>query len=149
MQRKSDVSTLFPQFKSLVEKYYVTPLVSIFTDNGGEYVALTNYFQENGISHFTTPPHTLEQNDIAERRHRHIVATGLSLHHHAKLPLPFWSHAFQTAVHLINRLPNSILEFQSPYEKLHNTSPSYHNLKPFGCLCFLWLRPYAPTKLHP
>ncbi|KAL4576526.1 hypothetical protein LXL04_012621 [Taraxacum kok-saghyz] len=149
LKRKSDVKSLFPQFKSLVEKYYSTPIVSIFTDNGGEYIALTTYLQANDISHFTTPPHTPEQNGIDERRHRHIVETGPSLLHHAKLPLPFWSHAFQTAVHLINRLPNSSLEFKSPFEKLHNTPPTYQKLKSFGCLCFPWLRPYAPSKLHP
>lgn len=41
MKRKSDISELFPQFKTLAEKYHKTSLVSLFTDNGGEYVALT------------------------------------------------------------------------------------------------------------
>jgi len=149
MKRKSDVSTLFPQFHTLVEKYYNTPLVSLFTDNGGEFIKLIPYLQTHGISHFTTPPHTPEQNGIAERRHRHIVETGLSLLHHAKLPLTFWSHAFQTAAHLINRLPTPILEFKSPYDKLHNAPPSYQKLKPFGCLCYPWLRPYSSSKIHP
>uniref|UniRef100_A0A251S8E3 Putative zinc finger, CCHC-type n=1 Tax=Helianthus annuus TaxID=4232 RepID=A0A251S8E3_HELAN len=148
IKKKSDVSILFPQFKTLVENFFRTPLVSIFSDNGGEYIGLASYFQRNGISHFTTPPHTPEQNGVAERRHRHIVETGLSLLSHANLPLTFWSHAFQTAVHLINRLPTKILNFLSPFEKLHKTSPTYTKLKPFGCLCFPWLRPYAKSKLH-
>lgn len=149
MQKKSDVSILFPQLKTLVEKYHNTPLISLFTDNGGEYIALTKYLQDQGISHFTTPPHTPEQNGVAERRHRHIVETVLSLLHHAQLPLTFWSHAFQTTDYLINRLPTSILHHISPYEKLYNNSPTYTKLKPFGCLCYPWLRPYAATKLHP
>ncbi|KAL4586189.1 hypothetical protein LXL04_010821 [Taraxacum kok-saghyz] len=149
MKRKSDVSVLFPQFKTLVEKFFHTPLVSLFSDNGGEYTGLIPYLQQHGISHFTTPPHTPEQNGVAERCHRHIVETGLSLLHHAKLPLSFWSHAFETAVHLINRLPTKILAFKSPYTKLYNISPNYKKLKPFGCLCFPWLRPYASSKLHP
>ncbi|KAD2806062.1 hypothetical protein E3N88_39439 [Mikania micrantha] len=118
-------------------------------DNGGEFIALTPYLQQNGISHLTTPAHTPEQNGTAERRHRHIVETGLSLLHHAKLPLTFWSHAFQTAVHLINRLPTPLLELKSPYDQLYKTSPGYSKLKPFGCLCYPWLRPYASSKLHP
>ncbi|KAL4571517.1 hypothetical protein LXL04_018277 [Taraxacum kok-saghyz] len=104
--------------------------------NGGEFIKLATYLQQHGISHFTTPPHTPEQNGIAERRHRHIVETGLSLLHHANLPLTFCTHAFQTTVHLINRLPTPILYFKSPYDKLHNTPPTYQKLKHFGCLCY-------------
>ncbi|KAD4585815.1 hypothetical protein E3N88_23416 [Mikania micrantha] len=149
MKHKSDVSNLFPQFKVLVEKFFQTPLISIFTDNGGEYIGLTTYLQSQGISHFTTPPHTPEQNGVAERRHRHIVETGLSLLHHARLPLTFWTHAFQTAVYLINRLPTPILDFKTPYTLLFHKKPTYTKLKPFGCLCYPWLRPYAKSKLHP
>lgn len=136
MKHKSDVSPIFPKFKTLAEKYYNTSLISFFTDNGGEYVALTSYLQEQGISHFTNPPHTPKQNGVAERRHRHIVETGLSLLHHAHLPLTFWSHAFQIAAYLINRMPTPILNNRSPYQQLHNTPPTYTKLKPFGCLCF-------------
>ncbi|KAL9997723.1 putative RNA-directed DNA polymerase [Helianthus debilis subsp. tardiflorus] len=149
MKHKSDVSTLFPQFKSLVEFFFQTPLISLFTDNGGEYIGLTTYLQSQGISHFTTPPHTPEQNGVAERRHRHIVETGLSLLHHARLPLSFWTHAFQTAVYLINQLPTPILDFKTPYILLFQKEPTYTKLKPFGCLCYPWLRPYAKSKLHP
>ncbi|KAJ9541946.1 hypothetical protein OSB04_028452 [Centaurea solstitialis] len=103
MKNKSDISILFPQFKLLVEKYFQTPLISLFTDNGGEYIGLSAYLQSQGISHFTTTPHTPEQNGVAERRHRHIT----------------------------------------------ETEPTYTKLKPFGCLCYPWLRPYARSKLHP
>ncbi|KAJ0587378.1 putative RNA-directed DNA polymerase [Helianthus annuus] len=147
MRRKSDVSTLFPQFKVLVEKYFQTPLISLFTDNGGEYIGLTSYLQSQGISHFTTPPHTPEQNGVAG--HRHIVETGLALLHYANLPLSFWSHAFQVAVYLINRLPTPILDSKSPYHMLYDKNPTYSNFKPFGCLCYPWLRPYTTSKLQP
>ena len=105
MQHKSDVAKLFPQFKILVEKFFNQQIVSLFTDNGGEYIGLLPFLQSHGISHYTTPPHTSEQNGITERRHRHVVETGLSLLHYAKLPLEYWSHVFQTALYLINRLP--------------------------------------------
>ncbi|KAJ9566234.1 hypothetical protein OSB04_002200 [Centaurea solstitialis] len=149
MKQKSDVSHLFPQFKMLVEKYFQTPLISLFTDNGGEYQGLASYLKSVGISHFTTPPHTPEQNGIAERRHRHVVETGLALLHFSGLPLHFWSHAFQTAVHLINRLPTTILDSKSPFEVIHGQPPNYSTLKSFGCLCYPWLKPYSTSKLQP
>src|SRR4051812_4234879 len=37
----------------------------------------------------------------------------------------------------------------SPYIKLFGTPPNYTKLCSFGCLCYPWLRPYAPHKLAP
>ncbi|KAJ9545937.1 hypothetical protein OSB04_025644 [Centaurea solstitialis] len=150
MRHKSDVAKLFPQFKILVENFLTTLLcLSLRTMGGGEYLGLLPFLQTNGISHYTTPPHTPEQNGIAERRHRHVVETGLSLLHYAKLPLQYWSHAFQTAVYLINRPPTTTLENKSPFQILFHQPPNYSRLKPFGCLCYPWLKPYNTSKLQP
>lgn len=65
----TDVSKIINQFNLLVEKYFNTPIVSIFTDNGGDYQALIPLFQSMGISHYSTPSDTPEQNGIVERRH--------------------------------------------------------------------------------
>ncbi|XP_013617128.1 PREDICTED: uncharacterized protein LOC106323577 [Brassica oleracea var. oleracea] len=117
-------------------------------DNGGEFIALRHFLSTHGVSHFTTPPHTPEHNGLSERKHRHVVETGLSLLSSANMPLTHWPFAFPTAVFLINRLPTPILSNISPYQKLFGNSPNYHKLRTFGCLCFPWLRPYAPNKLE-
>lgn len=114
LKNKSDVSLIFPKFKSLVEKYFNLPIITLHSHNGGEFIKLKNFLSDHGISHFTTPPHTPELNAPAERRHRHIVETGKALLHTAKLPLSFWSYAFRTAAYLINRLPTPILNMKSP-----------------------------------
>ena len=49
MKHKSDVATLFPQFKLLVEKYFQYPIISLFSDNGGEYQGLLSFLQSHGI----------------------------------------------------------------------------------------------------
>lgn len=67
----------------------------------------------------------------------------------ANLPITFWLEAITTALYLINRLPNSSIHFQIPFHVLYKTSPDYSLLKPFGCCCFPWLRPYASNKLVP
>ena len=84
-----------------------------------------------------------------ERQHRHIIETGLSLLTHASMPLSFWTHAFATAVYLINRLPTPTLNNSSPFTTLFRTEPKYSKLRAFGCLCYLWLRPYPRHKLDP
>ncbi|CAI9259366.1 unnamed protein product [Lactuca saligna] len=86
---KSNVLKIFTQFKLQFQKYTNTPIVSIFNDNGGEYQALIPPFQSMGISHYTPLPYTTKQNGTTERRHRHIVETGLALLHYAGLPLTF------------------------------------------------------------
>lgn len=104
--------------------------------NGSEYKSLVNYFKDKGIVHRTTCPYTSEQNDIAERKHRHIVESGLTLLAQASLPLKFWLESFNTAVYLINRMPTKVLKDLYLLEKLYNIKPKYHSLKMFGCLCF-------------
>jgi hypothetical protein len=149
LRKKSEVKTTFIRFKALVENYFKTKIMTIYSDNGGEYIALKEFFATHGISHLTTPPHTPEHNGFAERRHRHIVETGLTLLTHASLPLSFWSYAFATAVYLINRMPTPTLNTHSPYDVIFQRSPHYEKLRVFGCLCYPWLRPYNAHKLEP
>ena len=146
---KSDIFTIFPTFKNLVENYFKIKIISIYSDGGGKFQKLKPFLAKFGISHLMTPPHTPQHNGIAERRHRHIVETGLTLLHQSNLPLKFWSHAFQTATYLINRLPTPILHNRSPFHALFGDIPNYSKLRIFGCLCFLWLRPYNHHKLEP
>ena len=149
LKNKSDVSLIFPKFKNIVEKFFNLPIVSLYSDNGGEFLKLRPFLAQHGISHFTTPPHTPEHNATAERRHRHIVETGRTLMHYAHLPSSFWSYAFHTAVYLINRMPTPTLHMQSPFEVIHHSTPTHSHLHSFGCLCFPWLRPYIHNKLQP
>ena len=107
IKHKSDSLNVFLRFQSLVEKYFNRPIKKIFSDKDGEYVKLKPHFSSCGITHLTFPPHTLKHNGYAERRHYHIVETGLSLLSHSKLPLKFWPLAFTIATYLINRLPTA------------------------------------------
>ena len=109
-------------------------------------MALKSFLSTAGISHLTSP-HTPEHNGVSERKHRHIVGTRLSLLSHAGMPRSYWTYAFSAAVYLISRLPTPVLNMTSPFSKLFGTRPHYDKLKIFGCLCFLWLRPYTTHKL--
>lgn len=124
-------------------------MTTLYSDNGGEFIALAKFLASNGISHFTSPPHTPEHNGMAERRHRHIVETGLSLLTHAGMPNTYWSYSFAAAVYLINRMPTPVLHGSSPFELLFQQAPNYMKLRSFGCLCYPWLRPYSQHKLTP
>jgi hypothetical protein len=88
-----------------------------------------------------------QQNGIAERKHRHIVKTGLALLAHSSLPVRFWDEAFLTACYLINRMLSRTLHHSTPLELLHHEKPNYHALRAFGCSCYPNLRPYNNHKL--
>ncbi|WZZ66822.1 hypothetical protein YC2023_078192 [Brassica napus] len=148
LQLKSHVKETFIKFKYLTENKFQTKIGTLFFDNGGEFIALRSFLSTTGISHLTTPPHTPKHNGLSERRHRHIVETGLALLHQAKIPNTFWSYAFSTAVYLINCMPTPVISLNSPYHLLFKTEPNYLKLKIFGCLCFPWLRPYRSHKLE-
>ncbi|BAB10876.1 polyprotein [Arabidopsis thaliana] len=148
LKQKSQVKDVFVAFKALVENRFQSRIRTLYSDNGGEFIGLRPFLAAHGISHLTSPPHTPEHNGLAERKHRHIVETGLALLTHASLPKTFWTYAFATAVYLINRMPTEVLQGTSPYVKLFQMSPNYLKLRVFGCLCYPWLRPYNTNKLE-
>jgi hypothetical protein len=149
MHKKSDAFNIFLKFQLYVERFFNAKIKSVQSDWGGEYRSISKFFENCGIVHRVSCPHTHQQNGSIERKHRHVVESGLALLSHAHTPLRFWDDAFQSACYLINRLPTSVLQFQSPYEKLFNTSPDYLFLKTFGCSCWPNLRPYNTHKLQP
>lgn len=147
LKNKTEVVTIFPQFHKKIETMFSHKVKSIYTDGGAEYIKLKPYFNSNGISHYVSLPYTPEHIGIAERKHRHIVETALTLLSHSQVPQKFWCFAFHMAVHLINRMPIAQLNNKYPYEILFGSSPNYLTLRVFGCLCYPWLCPYSQNKL--
>jgi hypothetical protein len=105
------------------------------------------FFRSLGITHRVSCPHTHQQNGLAERKHRHIVETGLALLAHAHVPIKFWDDAFLTATYLINCMPTRAIDNATPLEHLFHTPPNYSMLRVFGCACWPHLRAYNKTKL--
>jgi transposase InsO family protein len=151
LKHKSDVLATFKHFKASVETQLSAQIKFLRTDCGGEYTsnAFTDFCSSHGITHQFSCPHTLQQNGIVERKHRHIIECALTLLSHASLPTTHWTYAVTTAIHLINRLPSPHLSHKSPWEHLFHKAPDITHLKTFGCLCYPYLRPYNTHKLQP
>jgi histone deacetylase 1/2 len=84
---------IFLQFQKHVEHLLNRKIVHVQSDWGGEYEKLHPFFHGLGISHRVSCPHTHQQNSTAERKHRHIVETGLTLLAHVSVPLSYWNDA--------------------------------------------------------
>ena len=136
LKNKSDTTFIFENFKQLVEKYFQTPILIVYSDGGGEYAGLHPALSKHGIQHLYSSPHTSLIVGTAERQHRHNLETTLTLLHQASIPLQFWLVACQTIIYLINRMPIPLLDNKSPFQTLFHTSPYYLELKIFGCLCY-------------
>jgi histone deacetylase 1/2 len=148
LKHKSDVFHIFLAFQKHVERLLNHKIIHVQSDWGGEYLKLNKFFDDIGISHRVSCPHTHQQNGRAERKHRHLVETGLTLLAHASMPFRFWSDAFVTASFLINRTPSRVSNMQTPLERLLGEKPDYTFLKVFGCACWSHLRPYNNRKLE-
>lgn len=149
LKTKSQVAQIFPTFKSLLENRFNTKIMTLFSDNGGEYLALRQFLASHEISHLTSPPHTPEHNGMAERKHRHIVETWLSLLTHAQIPNAYWTYSFAVVVYLINCLVTPNLADACPYQLLFHEEPNYSKLRTFGCFCYPWVKPYGQHKFTP
>ncbi|RVW45977.1 Retrovirus-related Pol polyprotein from transposon TNT 1-94 [Vitis vinifera] len=68
-----------------------------------------------------------------------------------KTPISYWGEAITSAVYLINRVPSSSINFQTPLQALTNVvvAPTVPNLPPrvFGCVAFVHLYKHQCTKL--
>ncbi|PKU64398.1 Retrovirus-related Pol polyprotein from transposon TNT 1-94 [Dendrobium catenatum] len=135
----------------LIKNTFNSSIQTFRSNGGGEFIsnAFRIYLLNNVLTNQISCPYTPEQNDLNERKHRHLLGLTRMLLHAAHLPNPFRAEAISTANYLINRLPSSAISNQTPYSRLHGQLVTYTHLRTFRCLCFLWLQPQAQNKLSP
>ena len=126
IRQKSEFYKVFVDFCLLVENQFSFSIKTIRTNGGGEFSSklLVDFLKTMGTLHQKSCPHTPEQNGVVERKHRHLVETGLTLLAQSHLPSSLWLEAFSTVIFLINRLP--IVDHQiTPFQILFNKPPDY------------------------
>ena len=151
LKHKSEVFTVFLHFKAFVENQFESIIKILRTDDEGEYMSnqFKSFCLDHGIQHQLSCLYTPQQNGVAERKHKHIVESGLSMLYQSNFPSSYSCYAFSIAIYLINRLPSSVLALKSPWGLLFHSIPPLSSLKAFGCACFPLLKPYTDHKLQP
>ncbi|CAH9056118.1 unnamed protein product [Cuscuta europaea] len=135
LKTKSEVKFHMLNFYTFIETQFQKKIKIIRTDNGTEFF-FPDFYNSKGIVHQLSCVETPQQNGRVERKHQHILQIARSLLFQSCFPITFWSDCILTDVHIINRLPTSILHNKSPFEMLYNHAPDYNHLKVFGCLAF-------------
>lgn len=150
LANKSQVYSIFLQFRNHIKTQFEREIKCFQCDNGKEYNnALFHKFCElNGMAFRFSCPHTSPQNGKAERKIRTINNIIRTLLAHASLPSSFWHHALQMATYLLNILPNKKLALQTPTKILYQKDPSYSHLRVFGCLCYPLIPSTSRNKLQ-
>jgi len=135
MKLKSETGFRVQSFVTLIQTQFHKIIKCIRTDNGPEF-NLAQIFAAKEIIHHKSCVETPQQNGLVERKHQHILNITRSLLFHSSLPQCFWNYVAALAVHLINRIPSSLLDNKSPYYVLHDKLPDISHLRLFGCLAF-------------
>jgi hypothetical protein len=81
--------------------------------------------------------YTPQQNNISERKNRHLLEVTRVLLFQSNIPKQYWLDAILTASYLINRLPSNILNYKSPLQILYKKKFIIDHLKIFGCTCYV------------
>ncbi|RVW25499.1 Retrovirus-related Pol polyprotein from transposon TNT 1-94 [Vitis vinifera] len=137
----------------VIETQYNAKVRVLRSDNGGEYQSsdLQKYLEGHDIIHHTTCSNTPQQNGVVERKNRHLLEVVRASLIAAKTPISYWGEAITSAAYLINRVPSSLINFQTPLQAFTNVvvAPTVPNLPPcvFGCVAFVHLHKHQRTKL--
>jgi hypothetical protein len=108
---------------------------------------MQNFLQDNDIVHQTTCVSTHEQNDVVERKNRHILEVTRCLLFAINVLKYLWGETAQTTTHLINRMPLRTMDFSTPIEMLTDTTSFKVPPKKFGCVYFVHNTSPSTSKL--
>jgi len=106
IKTKAETTSVFQNFKSSVELQLKTKIKSVQSDWVDEYRPFSALLASYCISHRLICPHTHHQNDVVERKLRHIVDLRLTLLHHATFFF-FW----KAKIYIIDMNHSSTSEF--------------------------------------
>ena len=117
MKQCSEFYEIYTTFRAFVKTQHSVVIKCFRCNLDGEYTSnkFCQLFALDGTIHQTSCIDTPEQNDVAKRKHRHIIETACSLLLSASVPSDFWGEAVLIAVSLINIIPSSYLILKKLY----------------------------------
>lgn len=119
-------------------KLFLTCLIFAKFDNH----ALQDLYATHGLLRFSCP-YMSQQNGKAERTVNDIVHTLLF---QDSMPPKFWVESLHMATYLLNKLPTKAIFVVCLSVALFSTTPSYTQLRTFGCLCYPNIASTMPHK---
>lgn len=136
---KTKLLVCFKEWKVEVENQTGKKLKYLRTDNGLEFCnhKFDKLCKESGVKRHHTCTYTPQQNGVAERMNRTIMDKVRSMLSETGLGSEFWAEATSTAVYLINRTPNSSVDFEIPEKRWTGGKVDFSHLRRFGCSAYV------------
>ncbi|GJX80998.1 ribonuclease H-like domain-containing protein [Tanacetum coccineum] len=118
LKGKDEVFSNVFTFSNLIKNHFDKTIKVFRSDNVTEFVnnRFKNFCETNGVVHQTSCSFTPQQNEVAERKHRHLLNV-LRPSCSRGILLNMWTECVLTAVYLINRLPSVVLSGKNDSEK--------------------------------
>ncbi|KAH9705857.1 hypothetical protein KPL70_012031 [Citrus sinensis] len=145
IKKKSDVFSVFKEYKARVELESGKRIKCLRTDNGGEYTGdeFLAFCKQEGIQRQFMVAYTPQQNGVAERINRTLTERIRAMLRTAGLPNSFWAEAAKTACYIVNRSPSTAIEMWT------GKTADYSYLHAFGCPVYVMYNAQERTKLDP
>jgi len=119
-----------------------TKIKTLRSDNGGDFVsnAFKTLYDENGTTHQTRVPDTLQQDGVAERLNRALVEMARTMMRNKDVDQDLWADAIKTAVYIKNRVTSRALPVgKTPFEQWTGSKPDVSHMRVFGSICWVVL----------
>lgn len=109
-------------------------LKAIRSERGGEFNSnqLTLFCNEYAIKHYTTTPHTPQQNDVVKRMNQSVVEMARCMMKSKGVPTQILGEAVNTIIYVVNMSATKSLNGVTLYEACHGKNPSVEHLRVFG-----------------
>ena len=151
MKSRDEAAQHFIEFRSFAQNFSNQRIKILRVDNAPELVKgkLETFCKTEGITYEKTVPHSPSQNGVAERCNQTLASMARAMLLDADLSNWFWPFAIQTAVHIKNRVPHSILPpHTTPFQLWYNRKPDLSYLRLFGSHCTSRILPTPPSKFQ-
>jgi len=140
MKSRYELFSIFQSFYNEIKNQFGVSIRTLHSDNAQEYLShsFTIFMKSHDILHQTSRAYTPKQNQVVERKNKHLIETTCTMLLHGDVPQCFWGDAILNTCYLINRMPSSILENKIPQFILFPREP-LHPLphKVFGSTCYV------------
>ncbi|KAH9651792.1 hypothetical protein KPL70_026888 [Citrus sinensis] len=149
IKKKSDVFTVFKEYKARVERESGKKIKCLKTDNGGEYTdgEFLAFCKQEGIQRQFTVAYTPQQNGVVERMNRTLSERIRAMLRIAGLPNSYWAEVAKTACYIVNWSPSTAIGLKTAMEMWTRKPADYSYLHAFGCPVYVMYNAQERTRL--